>query len=400
MEINIPFDSSKKSNDLIKYSLLLYSKTNILIPRYDDVFGTEFHDKKLLNEMKMLEKEKIISIVIADLYNISSIERNEIISSVWDSNKIKKLYDQYDFLYAQYDLNGLDNTTLSLLNRLNNLEAKLKQYDPAKKQEYSNEFLEGIKVGGYSGLYIQKEFRKSANLTGENFKNALIKNIDRMRKNLLPGYRPTIPGSRRFEDHTMLQLKMFYNLVSRGQPVLANDLLNTALNEINQNSKEYRPDELKSEALRIFLPHFHEMEFEDIAELYHKAKSEIEQLQIFIGGLESEFSIDDKDLINVKLHLKTKMIPAINELKSKMKDLRISTIQNALNGLKDPKSFTPLLTSFIPSIPAHIGIAGTLGLIAADTTLKYLKQKNAIKSSNPLYFSLELEKIIKKGRKK
>jgi len=229
-----------------------------------------------------------------------------------------------------------------------------------------------------------------------DFKNALLENIKLLQDRTKPGYKlkdSDVLGSRRFEDLTMLQLKIFYDLIAQGKSVLANDLLKTALIEVNTKSREQATAALIPDAIEILMPRYHELNFENLMELRDVANPELMAMREYIDALALEFAPDDINSRNAKLHLKTKINPSIRDLENKVKGLKIGTLQKSIQTLMDPRVLaTPiLLATFIPNIPALLGVAVSLGIAGADAGLEYLKQKIEIES-HPLYFSLGLRK--------
>jgi len=396
-EINVPLDSAKnRSRKLISAAALYGNKVHIQVPIYKDGLKTKFYDRQLLVDIKPLRQEGIITVNNVDLSSISNRERNEMVSTIWNAEGFKELYSEYGFLYkgAAY--------SPSFKEGLNDLQSELTQFDSAKKDEYIRKFLEINMVGlevkqenKYVGAYLLEEMEKMRNLSGTDFKKALINNIVRLQKRMKPSYRlqaSDVLGSRRFEDLTMLQLKMFYDLIAQGKSVLANDLLKTVLREVNSKST---PTAFIPEAVELLMPRYHELNFENIIELREKANDELIEMREYIDNLSIEFAPDDINSENAKLHLKRKINPSIRQLESKVRSLNIGTLQRALVALKDPKSYTPLLATIIPDIPAVLGIGVTVGLVATDICLEHLKQKVEIKA-HPLYFSLCLKAKSKK----
>jgi len=332
-EINVPLDSSKGSRKLVGAAALYGDKAYIQMPIYKDGLTTKFHDQSLLDEMAVLAREGVISIQSTHLSHISSRERNEMVSDLWSADGFKPLYSEYDFLFENASYHP------DFIEGLKRLHAELGQFDPLKKSEYIKRFLEINKIGlevnttdNYVGRYILDELNKMDKLAGTDFKNALIQNIERLQKRAEPGYKRTVSevlGSRRFEDLIMLQLKMYYDLIVQGKPILANALLKTALGEVNAKSAK---SALIPEAVEVLMPRYHELSFENIVKLREKAKDELIEMREYIDGLAIEFSPDDMNSENAKLHLKKKINPSIKQLESKVKNLNISTLQRGLKG--------------------------------------------------------------------
>ena len=400
MKTNIPFDSSIESKKLITYSSLISDEVKLYIPQYKDYLGTQFYNQKLLDDLTPLEKKGIVKLVEVNIPNITSEKQDKEISPIWHSETLKKLLDEYEFLYSQFDSKGYNAYAQSQLKMLQELKIKLSQFDPKKKKEYVKDFHNVIMISQHPGHYILEELEKTSTLKGEIFRNALMQNIHSIENRLTPGYRPTA-GSRRLEDLTMLQLKLFYDLISKrkekGETVLANDLLNVALCEINKSNKEYKQNELKQEALEIGIPNYSALDFEDIIRL--RETKEFEKMRSFVDKIAKDFSADEEGLKEAKKYIKEEVNPKIAELKKNVENLSFITRQTFFDALKNPFNHAPLLTTFIPDVPTFVGPAVSLGLLAYQNfdVYKHTKKEN---ENNDLYFAVKFPKMISSGGKK
>jgi hypothetical protein len=394
MKTNIPFDSSKESKKLITYSSLISDKVKLYVPQYKDYLGTQFYDQKLLDDLNPLEKKGIIELVEVNIPNITSEKQYKEISPIWHSDALKKLIDEYEFLYSQFDSKGYNEHAQLQLKMLQNLKIKLNQFNYSQKKEYVKDFHDVIIISRHPGHYMLKELEKTSALKGEFFRNALMHNINSIENSLTPGYRAPVTGSRRLEDLAMLQLKMFYNLISErkanDETVLANDLLNVALSEINQNCEEYKQNELKLEALEIGIPNYTALDLEDIIRL-HESR-EFVKMRSFVDKIAKDFPANEEGLKETKKYIKNDVKPQIEELKKSIENLAYNTRRSFYDDLMNTKGFVPLIATLIPNIPTFLAPALYLGLLTVQNIDKY-QQTKKVNENNDLYFAVKFPKI-------
>ena len=75
----------------------------------------------------------------------------------------------------------------------------------------------------------------------------------------------------------------------------------------------------------------------------------------------------------IKMLLKNKINPSIKQLERKLYGLKIGTIQKALKTMKNPLSYTPMLTTIFYDISHHMALAMSLGLVVTEVWLDYIK---------------------------
>ena len=342
MDVNLTFDSSNESVELIKLSALYYDKVNILcpLPAWDGE-GHEilFHSKKILDSASVLVENGIAC--------IEHPHDNFLLPINFLSNELPGLIQEYISRALRQDKDGLDNF-LQLIGAYTNLEHE-----------------------GYSLRF-----------------NAFDE-----------------PGEKTMVCIYMIlhgQLTLVYNSICKRRNVITsseitNDILKKFLERKKEKVSRMRktPEQLIStHAIPIFLPSFHEMSFENILELRHIANDELQEMRYYVGNLSEQYSPDDINLENPKRFLERKINPAIKQLESKIYGLRAGTIQRALKSLQNPSTYTPMLTTFVTDIPAHIALAGSIGLITVNAGLEYSKQIKEIKN-DPLFFVPQLRKKVK-----
>lgn len=358
MEINMPFDSSKKSIDTVKFSALYYDKVNIICASSED---NVYFDNEILKSIEILERNQVVKLEFLDYDEINIREPQEWYSKIDFHDIFNRYKNQYGFLYNEYETS------------INDFESKSK--DLIKKIEIYKKDLNKT----------NEEMTK--NLIKETYENIVLCNAG------IKACNESIEI--KFKLHLCYQLWLFYLMISSNKSTISNELLQTTINQIYKQNNKYTNSELISDTISILLPNFYQMDFENILDLRYFAKDELQEMRFYINALSSEFSPDDIKLENPKLFIENKINPAIKQLESKIYGLRAGAVQRALQGLKDPRTYTPLLTTFFSNIPAHVSLAVSMGLIAVESGLEYLKQKKEIET-NPLYFSLKLRNIDKK----
>lgn len=161
---------------------------------------------------------------------------------------------------------------------------------------------------------------------------------------------------------------------------------------------KYSPDSISSinvqdKAIEILIPDYSELEIEDLYEIQIKANSEIEQLAAYID----EISVVANQKDELDRLLRRKINPSVNELRAKVAGIRLTSLQKALS-IKDVAAI-PILIELLPDLPGYIPVALSAAFIAADIGIELRKEYLQFKQ-DPLYFTLKLNKLAKKKRKR
>ena len=358
MNVNLIFDSSKESIELIKLSTFYYDKVNILCPPIflENQQELQFHNKSILDSVNILVENGTASIEhISEELIPETIEDN-----FWDlilDYFNPKTRQQIDAGMPIYYIHPKD-----FVEAMETIDEQLiHTYFSLKHQGFDLTFLDGDDTADMP----------------PNIEYAEI---------LMVIY---------------IQFFLSYNSICRKQNVISsNNITSDFLAKFLQNSKGQIPNVRKNteqliapNALSILLPNLHEMSFEDILNLRHLAKDELMEMRYYIGNLAEQYSPDDTKLENPKQFLERKINPAIKQLESKVCGMKINTLQKALQSLQNPFAYTPMLTTFFSNIPAHIALAASMGIVSVNAGLEYLKQKNEL-ATDPLFFSVKLKKKI------
>ncbi len=149
--------------------------------------------------------------------------------------------------------------------------------------------------------------------------------------------------------------------------------------------------DVHEKAIEILIPDYSSLEVEDLYEIRLEAKSEIEQLAEYIDGI-SVVAHDEEELDCL---IKRKINPAVEELKSKVKSMHWTTVQNCLK-LRNVAA-VPILITLLPDLPGYIPIGLSALLIAADIGIEMRKEYLHIEQ-DPLYFTIKLNKLARKQK--
>lgn len=163
--------------------------------------------------------------------------------------------------------------------------------------------------------------------------------------------------------------------------------------ETKQFQNPISPISVKEKVIEILIPDYSELEVEDLYEIQLKANSEIEQLATYIDEI-SVVTHFEEELDRL---VKRKITPSVSELRAKVDGLRLTSLQKALS-IKNIASI-PLLVKVMPNLPDYIPILLSAGFIAADAGIEIRKECIQLKQ-DPLYFTIRLNKLAKRKRRK
>jgi len=341
MDISLPFDSSRESTELVKLSALYYDKVNILCP--PPFGGIPTYSQGKLDDFSVLVES-----------GIADVDYSYVSGTAIPGEMLKKFFN---FIADQSFRNPLPNASL---------------------QDHWSTF---------------------------SFPDSQL--IDGHKSTKEDGFLPADSGNHPIDSfglicYSLAQIYLVYDSIVRGQNLMiSSSLINNFLKSLYTNNEALAPLQKTAEeliapdAISILLPNLNQLHFEDILELRHAAKDELQEMRYYIGSLSEEFSPDDTKLENPKRLLERKINPAIKQFENKIYSLKIGTIQRALHSLRSPRTYTPMLTTFFTDIPSHIALAASMGLITAEAGAEYLKNKKELET-DPLYFSVKLKKKVKK----
>jgi hypothetical protein len=153
--------------------------------------------------------------------------------------------------------------------------------------------------------------------------------------------------------------------------------------------------QISMEALKLHLPNISKLSFEDILELRHLMKDELNAFQAEMKLLSINFNKDQlfgkEELSNYVL---ANVTPKLKSVEFKLGALNQKFIKSIIAEIKDPKSYSPLLLSFFDNVSNSLIILFSLGLISFDVIIEHLESKKEIKTDG-LYFLANLRNKTK-----
>jgi len=343
MNIYLPFDGSEKSMELLKLASLYFDKVSVICGELgDEDEHYKFYDESATSSLALLSNSNILSIEKLDCLG----------------------HDHFDAFFDSFN-------------------AVIKDMGIDLESEHNEdkflEWLKKIKITDgehFKSISSSVLYDKAINKMSEEDEEDLLTDNGKLLSKYILYY--------------MVQGLIFFDLVLNKKNCMSDNFVIDNIIKRSYNKNIITGDKIIAmNALPIFLPNIHNMQLEDILEIRQKSKDELSEMRYYIDNLSSEFSPNDLEEEKIKFYLEKKINPSIEQLKRKVSGLKMSTLQNFIRGFKDPKTYTPLLTTFFANIPAHIAIAASAGLITADAALEYKKQLDEAKN-DPLYFSLKL----------
>jgi len=343
MTINIPFDGLEQSMELVKFSSLYFDKVNLVCTMTKDSAIHKYYDEGVVDSLNSLKNRNFFTIEKIDAFTSSP----RILAIV------------------HLILKGFKHTMGLNLDEIDKDENALMNFIDQIKTIYNNNFNDFGKTTPFSA--------KVSNIIGIKHKHNAEIAGKFLALNLIHG------------------AAWIYCILKNKNYISNNPIIEKIIEYHYGSDRTNKNDIIAMNALPIFLPNIHQMELDDILELRHHSKDELANMRYYIDNLSKEFSPDDLKHEKLKFHLEKKINPSIDELSRKVSGLKMNTFQKFISNFRDPKTYVPLATTFFTNIPAHIALALSAGLIAADTAAEYKKQLDEIKN-DPLYFSLQLRK--------
>jgi len=342
MEINLPFDSSEQTMELIKLAALFFTRVNLLCPESNSE-DYQLHREKMLEGFHALKENEIICIKETndDVWLLARVAERLFKTKLPRANeRIDNLLPVYE-LYAQKllgDYFWLPEDRRNIIREL---------FTTFENAKYGAQLHYGYQIAASYDSICSNQHCISSN-------EFLQKDVERFLK---------IEG----------KLGRFRSM---------------SHSHIPMSSLSLAP---------ILLSNFSSLSYEDILEMRLKASDELKELRYYLSELSSKYDAEDKHLINAKEYIERDIQQKVKEFESKVCGLQVGTIQRALKGAL-AVSPVPMLTTFCTNIPAWISIGASAGIITADAALEYIKQKKEL-ATDPLYFTVKLRKYGKgKGK--
>lgn len=196
-----------------------------------------------------------------------------------------------------------------------------------------------------------------------------------------------------------LKLKWFLKLLIGGNNCLSssnnlNILFSAFINNSNITfeSKGYTKS-LAFDALKINLPNPESLTFDEILELKLNLKDELGLFYHTINDIEVRnkqlFNADIKENEYKSVFFREIQKP-LNDLETKMKNLKSKTFRKFIDKMQNPKTYVPLVGTVVASMPIQYALLTSLGIITGQSYLEYKEEKREI-MDNGLYFLLKLK---------
>ncbi len=404
LNTNIIYDSSPVTERLIKFSMFYFDEVNLHFP---EVCVTTLKDipTSILECKDFLASNKKIPAVleIFDLYNKTDFDKYNQLS--FSTNlKISEFFDSKLILDSikiipnipneHYDYIILRSQTLNL-NRDESLIMKIIGKN-ISSQIFNNFLIETV-----DGFIIKRDEIEKLHIdndTAKIFENAFNKDIIEYLYQCNGECIYTYDYLKKYEWFKLYYstlLSYIINVLSNAENMIITDnFLSDMLEEINiLTCVQYKKQSaLKNKISQILLPDFFDLEYEDIYELKEYANDELMAFKYYVNSLGKIESQEELEQI-----IQTKVNPSVNELKNKIKNMKINLTQKAIREIKNPFSYLPLLSSLVTDIDQTLAAAISLGVMGADLALEYYKEKQNIKN-HPLFFTVKLNKKINKLR--
>ena len=367
MDIVLNLNSTKNSIDVLKYCILYFDKVSVDLPYMVEaieervvtpysngrlstmIHFTSYFSDAVLEAFHFLENE---GLVIAD--KIDALRKHEFIMLAKDivGDNLNLLFKKEDFEKRGRSVKFSNSTKLISEEAMEAISESLSE---EKKHQISKYKFEGAQVPDFylaMGLYT-----------------------------------------------SLLELLLAH--MSLGENTICNSIIlnNMIDNSLNKGRKKER-DRLKKlamlNAMKILLPNISEASLEDILEVRWLAKDELIEMRAYIDSTLKELSNEEIYKMNptdICRLVEQKITPSVNQFERKLQNIRLSSVQSFIKGIKNPLSYAPLITSFFAQVPAHITLSASLGLISFEPIIEYCKNKNDLKN-DPLYFTVAINRML------
>lgn len=407
MFVNMIFDSTMKSFNMLKAALLLFDEINVQYPETDQIVYNlprdydlisnyvrkgqinctwcqfKFINTEMLNELKKLNDSKVITMnnypekggmprIIYDLLGKSPVEpwlrngKNDKKNvSLSEHNQMKKSSDIYRsitqnatsfFSDLKYGANGWEYSNLTQI------------VDEDAKEIFENLYREDIVQFLYE--------RHDVNV----LRNSIIKQHVW------------------FSEFYYFLFCTMYRCILRNENILTtNDFVLKVLNDIKfSNQKEMKKGRIIANTVELLFPDFSFLDIVDIYEIRLKAHDELLELNDYINKISDEYDSKDYSASKIDSYIHNKVQPMVKDLERKIYGLKINMLQKAIRDARNPISYLPLLTSLFNNVDNYLALAVSAGMIGMDMLLEYRKLYYDVKS-HPLFFTININKMIPKS---
>lgn len=407
MYVNLIFDSSAKSFNLLKSALLFFDEINVQYPETDQVVFNlprdydlirnylntkrinctwcqfKFVDPDMLNELQKLNDSKAITLnnyperqgmprVLLDIFGKAPVEP-------WlKSGKNDK---KYVSLPEHNHLKQSSEIYKSIIQNATTFFSDLKYSD------------NGWKLSNLTKLVDEDAKELFDKLYQENILQFLYERHD---ANVLSN--SIIKQHIWFCEFYYFLLCTMFRCVMRNENILtANDFVLKVLSDIKFNNKDnMKKGRIITNTVELLFPDFSFLDIVDIFEIRTKAHDEILELNDYIDKISNEYDSEDVSASKIDSYVHNKVQPLVKELERKIYGLKINMLQKAIREVRNPISYLPLLTSFFNNVDNYLALAISAGMIGMDMMLEYQKLYHDIKN-HPLFFTININKMIPKN---
>ena len=162
------------------------------------------------------------------------------------------------------------------------------------------------------------------------------------------------------------------------------------------DTRKYTKTNIALNCLSILLPNLSQLSFEQILEVRLKAKDELLELRSYMDKISEEvypIMNDTSELSEIEKKLQINIKTAVKQFENRLTNLKIGIGQKILNDLKNPLTYSPLITTLFGNIPIQAALAASVSLTSFDALLEYFKKKNEMQNDS-LYFTLKLKRTM------
>ena len=134
--------------------------------------------------------------------------------------------------------------------------------------------------------------------------------------------------------------------------------------------------------------------FEDILEFRRQLQNELERFREALGTITHSVLVDyDERYLVSGLDdiVKYRILPAVDELETKIKHSKTKLMSKLLDALKNPVAYVPILGTIFHMIPLQLAFLLSLGLVSFETAVNFIMEQKQL-TNNGLYYLARLRK--------
>ena len=301
--VNLGFEGTQDSMNKLGFSMLYNkAKPTIHVPDLNDKIIDVKFPSELIAELEMLEKDGRINV------NYLIPKKPNYGLNDWGlTKKSERLLTFFDKDFVKENNHYSFETTI-IADRTGHPPLE-KQLEENEFRLYLHDFLDLIRRGA------NEPTEKWSYETRNHNRKGTVELIKMLENEIRLGYfySDDISSISKsvFKDLVESHLKMFNDSMATGEPVLANNLLHSAINALNKKGQEKNPDsKIFTPALSIQLPYFPKVGLKNIAKISETKQFETIRDEL---ALASQLPAGEKGLAEAKL-LEADIAPRIQEI--------------------------------------------------------------------------------------